>query len=227
MRKVQIVLLGLLIFFGATNTANATLWDRGGGLIYDDVLDITWLQDAHYAYNSGYWDTLGYIVSPAYEGLMLKADADVWVALLEYYDPIRDRTWDEWRLYNPYNYENGSLEMGYNSAGEMGHLFYSELGNTTGNTNRNTGPFTGVNTTSNVIVWSNEWLWGEYAVYFSWSSGVQYYKDVIPDCSSCLGQAWAVMDGDVAAPVPEPSTILLLCSGLVGLAGIRRKFRHR
>jgi len=28
---------------------NASLFDRGGGLIYDDVLDITWLQDANYA----------------------------------------------------------------------------------------------------------------------------------------------------------------------------------
>jgi hypothetical protein len=35
-----------LSFSGA---ANALLFDRGNGLIYDDVLNITWLQDANYA----------------------------------------------------------------------------------------------------------------------------------------------------------------------------------
>ena len=29
-------------------TANSALIDRGNGLIYDDLLDITWLQDANY-----------------------------------------------------------------------------------------------------------------------------------------------------------------------------------
>ena len=40
----------LLLSFNAT----AALYDRGNGLIYDDVLDITWLQDANYAQTSGY-----------------------------------------------------------------------------------------------------------------------------------------------------------------------------
>lgn len=34
--------------------ADATLFDRGNGLIYDDGLDITWLQDANYGVTSGY-----------------------------------------------------------------------------------------------------------------------------------------------------------------------------
>jgi hypothetical protein len=33
---------------------DATLIDRGGGLIYDDVFDITWLQDANFAKTLGY-----------------------------------------------------------------------------------------------------------------------------------------------------------------------------
>ena len=38
----------------ASGMAQAALNDRGGGMIYDDVLDITWLQDANYAKTSGY-----------------------------------------------------------------------------------------------------------------------------------------------------------------------------
>lgn len=62
-------LLGFLcvvFVFGLLGVANATLYDRGGGLIYDDVLNITWLQDANYA-----------------DGKMTWADADAWADGLE------------------------------------------------------------------------------------------------------------------------------------------------
>jgi hypothetical protein len=40
--------LALLAGMVFTGSAQATLLDRGNGLIYDDVLNITWLQDANY-----------------------------------------------------------------------------------------------------------------------------------------------------------------------------------
>ena len=42
---VGFVFAALTALFSAS-PAHATLFDRGGGLIYDDVLNITWLQDA-------------------------------------------------------------------------------------------------------------------------------------------------------------------------------------
>src|SRR3989344_5817518 len=39
--------LALCVTLTASGAAQAALVDRGGGLIYDDVLNITWLQDAN------------------------------------------------------------------------------------------------------------------------------------------------------------------------------------
>jgi hypothetical protein len=54
-----------------------------------------------------------------------------------------------------------------------------------------------------------------------------YYGNLNPgDITGTLDNqfyAWAVRDGDVA-PIPEPGTILLLASGLVGLIGLKRKY---
>jgi len=53
MERVRVLLLILVVGFGFSGVSNASLWNRGGGLIYDDVLEITWLQDANYAYTNG------------------------------------------------------------------------------------------------------------------------------------------------------------------------------
>ena len=42
------------LFVVISSSSHAALYDRGNGLIYDDVLNITWMQDANYAKTSGY-----------------------------------------------------------------------------------------------------------------------------------------------------------------------------
>ena len=42
------------LFVVVSSSSHAALYDRGNGLIYDDVLNITWMQDANYAQTSGY-----------------------------------------------------------------------------------------------------------------------------------------------------------------------------
>lgn len=75
----RLLAAGLL---GLGNMAQAALHDRGNGLVYDDALDITWLQDANYAKTSGY-DA---------DGLMSWDDAVIWADQLEY------GGYDDWRL---------------------------------------------------------------------------------------------------------------------------------
>ena len=65
-----------MLFLGGVGNAEATLFDRGNGLIYDDVLDITWLQDADYSKTSVY----------SSNGMMTWYDATAWADQLEYYE---------------------------------------------------------------------------------------------------------------------------------------------
>ena len=104
--------------------AVAELHDRGAGLIYDDVLDVTWLQNAN----------------PA-GGLMSWTDAMSWVADFEYYDSVRDVTLDDWRLplsqpINGVSHDDtfgyvGTTDNGYNvssTQNELGYMFHVNLG---------------------------------------------------------------------------------------------------
>ena len=43
-----------VLVLSASTGAHASLIDRGNGLLYDNVLNVTWLQDANYAHTSGY-----------------------------------------------------------------------------------------------------------------------------------------------------------------------------
>jgi hypothetical protein len=114
------------IGLGLSGVSQATLIDRGGGLIYDDVLDITWLQDANYAKTSGY-DTDGRMSWPA---------ANIWADQLVY------GGYNDWRLPNvspvnglSFKYEtgfDGSSDLGFfisSKNSEMGYMHYVNLAN--------------------------------------------------------------------------------------------------
>ncbi len=204
-----------------SSISEAALFDRGGGLIYDDALDITWLQDASYAKTSGY-DS---------DGRMIWSDAVTWADQLAY------GGFDDWRLphtlpVNGSSYDmsgsfDGSTDNAYNITSpnsEMAHLYYVTLGNSGYyDTNgvfqiefedKNWGPFSGV-------------VWGEY-----WSStddgGEGAWLFVMADGWQTTGYnqddryTWAVHDGDIGA-VPIPSAVWLFGSGLLGLIGIARR----
>lgn len=115
----------------AAAAAPGAVHDRGGGLLYDDVLDVTWLQDANYARTCGR--------SP--DGLMSFQDANAWLAGLVYRDEVRGADLRGWRLprvqpvgsdgFNHAFRTNGTADEGYNifsPRSELPFMYYVNLG---------------------------------------------------------------------------------------------------
>ena len=184
-----IICLGVLILFGV---ANATLYDRGGGLIYCDVLDITLLADANYAGMLLTWD-----------------EAMTWANDLVYQD------YKDWRLPTALNQDGTGPDQGDNvTTSEMGHMFYNELGGTAGQSiydslDPDLAFFTNLHPSQSPYShWSSTIYLdpGSKAAWtFSFRYGSQQYGG--PTYSYRLS-AWAVRDGD-STPIPEPSTVLI------------------
>jgi hypothetical protein len=221
MKRGLLLLLALCGFLGFSGGANASLWDRGGGLIYDDVLNLTWLQDAGYVWSSGYDGN----------GRMTWNDAVAWADQLVY------GGYDDWRLPTTvdkpavWGYD-GTTTAGYNiTTSEMGYMYYVNLGNLgafakdgtaqTGWESPNVGPF--INLGPGEAFWSGT----EYSAdpanawWFFFAGGQQGY---VPKDYEYAGSAWAVRDGDVST-VPIPGAVWLFGSGLIGLAGLKGKFK--
>ena len=187
----------LLLSFNAT----AALYDRGNGLIYDDVLDITWLQDANYAQTSGY-DS---------DGRMNWEDGKLWVEGLVYNGHT------EWRL--------PSISLG--SGGELKSLFYDSLecpsmgdqNSLATNCNINYSLFQNLQPYDyKYFETTNGWDYVLRGALFSFGNG-QQYPDYYPTYFETF--TWPVHDGDIGNPVPLPAGIYLFLSGLVGLGLMR------
>jgi len=205
MRKSVIAVLTITLCYFS---AQATLIDRGNGLIYDDVLDLTWLSNANYAQTSGYDD----------DGIMTWEEAMIWAASLEY------AGYDDWRLPSAYNSDGSGPEFYYNTNdSEMGHLFYEDLEGEAytsiyDQSNENLSLFSNIlvydDVNINDVYWTSDvgTISGRYW-YFSFTNGSQWQRN---PAYHGRGLAWAVRDGDVSS-VPEPGILMMLCCGVFGL----------
>lgn len=211
----KLSLLLFLSFFAISS--QAALFDRGGGLIYDDVLDITWLQDANYAKSNG----------DDADGQMNWYEATAWAANLNYYDSVRDVTYGDWRLpitdgtFAPILFAPTRCDIVTEEVcrgNELGYMYYYNLGGNRGDDlTGNQGLFVNIQNaywyeTDNPLNDSNG-----YGFQFAEGSGggISSYAKL-----TIFNSSWAVRDGDV---VPIPAAVWLFGSGLLGLIGVARR----
>ena len=244
--KGLVSITGAMALACAGSVVEASLIDRGNGFIYDDVLDITWLQDARLAASS----TFG-VSGIQSDGSMAWETGFEWIAAMNATNYLG---FDNWRMptltpVNGVSFQytvsyDGSTDRGFNNlspTNELSHLFYASLGNiglcsvnnATGSspdnceTNpydtwglQNTGPF-------------ENFIAGRY-----WTDVHHTHPDEERafDLDATFGQmgtggtaashfVWAVIDGDVGSlvAVPVPAAGWLLGSGIIGLLALRRK----
>ena len=168
------------------------LVDMNDGTIYDTDTQLSWLKDANHAATSGY-------STGPFAGRMIWSQAVAWAASLNNAGGVAGLT--GWRLPNA----DPACGMNYNcTTSEMGHLYYTELGNVQGGPVANTDPFTNWQTdlywTGTVYEPEPNFYW-----YFDLYNGFQY-----PIYFGSGAYAWAVRPG-------ARSVTLVLTEELVGV----------
>jgi hypothetical protein len=196
--------------------AQAALIARAGDMVYDDVLNITWLSDWNHAKTQ--WESSGGTIGDA-DGRMIWSDAVAWAGGLVY------GGYDDWRLPTSLN-ADGTSQCGqaYGCSGsEMGHMFYNNWGATAG------FDFSSGTNAANLALFSNVQSYGYWSgtvdpvnpdsswAFFTFDGSQE------PGGNSFPQHAVAVRTGDVGASVPEPQTLALTLLALGAALLARRR----
>ena len=202
MKKLQIIGAFCAVI---SISSHAELHLRQGGFVYDDVLDITWMQP------SGF-------VAPNVTGPFRSANDAFgtieWAKNLSIFDPSRNRTWDDWRLPSfSRSASDGVGNLGGQRAftfvdcsnatevacrdNEMGYMFHQN-----GISVSAPGPFVGLQAGK---MWSSTEGTPTIKVYFfDYGTGQGGSSD-----QNRAGMGWAVRDGDVGVGVATDGARIL------------------
>jgi len=218
-------------------SAQATLYDRGNGLIYDETLKVTWLQDANYANTSGHVTSAGRNVTNT-NGKM------TWDEAIEWSEQLNYAGFGNWRLPDtkPVNGTNFQIHVSFDGSSDFGehitspqselsYMYFVNLHNASAHDTYGNligcGPtdscLTNTEQFNNLIpynYWSDTEV--ENSPAFAWSFNTQHGIQTLYDGKPNLFYAWAVHSGDIAA-VPVPAAAYLFGSGLFGLLVSSRK----
>jgi hypothetical protein len=198
---------------------------------YDTVLDITWLVTTFARYDGSGFDGSADFTPPPLQ--MTWDDAVSWAA------DVNVVGYDDWRLPRTTDLDIGWCAdpwqgCGYNirsQNSELSHFFYETLGNVgkfdeAGNVRfdngwpTNYGPFYDLYGASYWFETPSEFTHpqaGPLVWFFDMGFG---FQGVAP--KSDLKHYMAVMDGDIATPVPEPSSSMMMFLGLISLISLTR-----
>ena len=220
MQMAKTAIASAILALGVTVSAGsqASLVVRAPGLIYDSILDVTWLDLLS--------DELTWDEAVAWAAGLNVSGITGWrlprVAPVNGVDFQYDETFD------------GSTDYSFNivsPASELSHLYYVGLGNRGAFTTageviddfsfslENTGPFENLQSGT---YWSGE-EYGLNSADFAWSFLTDFGLQIDTNKLE-TGFAIALADGDVAASaVPLPATAMLLIGGLAGVFGLRSR----
>jgi MYXO-CTERM domain-containing protein len=224
-----------------TGAAQAALVDRGGGMIYDTVRNITWLADMNYAFTSGY---AAANAGGTGSNLIFANGLMGWDAATAWANNLVFGGFSDWRLptlnpadttcSNSFSPGGGFPDQYFGTGctgGELSGLFVTDLGNKAGESVLNQAGDS-VEQIANLALFSNVqsnnyWSGTEYAP----SPGVawSFRSNVGSQNSNGKGNvmyAVAVRTGDVTASVPEPQTLALALLALGATVVVSRRRPH-
>lgn len=209
----------------AATSANAALIDRGNGMVYDNVRNLTWLANLNEGGLFSNW-----------------TDAKAWATNLTH------GGFSDWRLPSVYDSDGSTICLGYNCTdSELGNMYYNLFGAAAGgNINSatnlaNRGLFS-LASGSNVLALNEEFnagtagtlppftcnmTPGQESCNFSFrTDGLQTYGS---KGNGNVYIAWALREGDVLPPtggVPEPASWAMLIAGFGLVGASQRRRRH-
>lgn len=234
--KTKFFSIFLLSFFSFS--ASATLLDQGNGMIYDDVLEVTWLQNANYANSSGY-------VTPNGRDVTSTNGRMNWNEAVEWADQLSYGGFSQWRLptVEPINGTNFVVDVSFDGStdfgehitspqSELSYMYFANLNNPSVHDSvfgcgpiasssclNNTGSF---NNLESYNYWSGTEV--ESDTFFAWSFNTQHGIQTLYDGKPNEFYAWAVHQGDITT-VPIPSAFWLFGCAFIGLFRLKTNIR--